>query len=108
MSKEESYKIPMFLGFKTETDNRRLFDFMKEMVGAEKLRFREMNDTFDLTWSGLRAAVLGATKEAGTKVAWLGGDADLLEVKQGKVRASSASGTSAWYNVEPYGLAPRT
>ena len=59
----ELFHIPMFLGFKTETDSYELQSYMKEMVAADMPRFREMNDEFDDKFPGVRNQVSAATRD---------------------------------------------
>lgn len=97
----ERYKIPMFYGRETVTDNRALFEHMRDMCSEElsKEIRRELSHWFGDLFPGVQKAMIAAAKESDI----LTGDkpAGIFEYLDGKWRASCLDGKwTDWHAVD--------
>ncbi len=87
--------IPMFFGYKTETDNEDLANFVEMLVGSRKEDGEMMMLDFDSKFPGIREATARACKDLAARQL----RPTLLEIVDGRVRArnTSIAMSSAWY-----------
>jgi hypothetical protein len=100
------HTIPMFLGIKTQTDNKEFADYIAALCDQEdtpeaKAERIKLSTEFDDKFPGLRLATVAALKEVIRLDPKAQAQPTLIEFINGRCRATNAIGTSEWHPTVP-------